>query len=207
MSTFTEIFSFLNSINKPFSNPNFFLEQYNTTIGVLRSYFEFFPSKNSKIVMDLGIGTGILSFLALQQGSKQIIGIDIDKNPLIIAKESADSYNIKNLNLIHSSVEFFNFSKFRNKINGVIMNPPFGTKRKYLDFVFLKKAMSINGWILTLHKNNNESNQKLLSMCDENNYHVLQEKKLTFYIPKTYKVHTQETHKVEVILYLLNPNL
>ena len=206
MSEFSELIPFFTSISKPFPNPKFFLEQYCTNINILRHYFDFFPEINPKIVLDLGSGTGILSFLALKKNASQVIGIDIDHESLKTAKKSAKSWDISNLSLIHSSIEFFNFQKFRNNIAGVIMNPPFGTKRKFLDFVFLKQAMITKGWILTLHKNNDETNKKLQTLCSEQEYTIKNARKLQFIIPNTHKSHKKSNYPVEVILYLLVSN-
>ena len=207
MSTFSNLKLFFNSISTNFPNPNFFLEQYSTPIDILEVYFDFLPPIHSSIIVDLGVGTGILSFLALRLGAQGVIGIDIDRQVLQIARKNASLLNIQNLNLIHSSVEFFKFEKFANNINGVIMNPPFGTKRKFLDFVFLKRAMQTRGWVLTLHKSNNESDRKISTLCSENKYIISNKKKLIFNLPNTHKNHILNTYEVEVALYLLTPNV
>ena len=207
MSTFSSIISFFNSITKDFPDPNFFLEQYSTSIDVLEAYFNLYPTSKSDIILDLGVGTGILSFLAFQKKAKKVIGFDIDRKVLSTARQNAQQLNISTLNLIHTSIEFFNLYKFRGIIHGVIMNPPFGTKRKFLDFVFLKKGMSTNGWILTLHKNNYESDKKLSMLCKENNYVIESKVPLVYKLPNTHKKHKLVFYPVEVTLYLLVPNM
>ena len=207
MSNFSDLIPFFTSISSNFPEPNFFLEQYTTTLDILESYYDFFPTSPSNLVIDLGIGTGILSFLAIKRGSKSIIGIDIDRRVLQVAKKNASILNIQNLSLIHSSVEFFNFEKFLNKVNGIIMNPPFGTKRKYLDFVFLLKAMRTRAWILTLHKDNSESEKKLSELCKKQDYSIDKRKKLTYNLPNTHKIHKMNIYPVKVSLYLLIPNV
>ncbi len=207
MSNFSNLYSFFNSITTSFPHPNFFLEQYSTSLEILQAYFDAYPEDSSGTILDLGIGTGILSFLASLKGAKQIIGIDIDSTALHVAQENARLLQIHNLSLIHSSVEFFSFEKFAYKINGIIMNPPFGTKRKFLDFVFLKRAMLTKGWILTLHKSNPESDKKLQQLCSENNYNVTVKKRLTYNLPNTHKTHRLQLYPVEVSLYLLIHNM
>jgi putative methylase len=206
MSDFLDIISFLHQTSFEFSNPNFFLEQYLTSIKILQSYYELFPKRNINFILDLGVGTGLLSFLAFKMGAKKILGIDIDRNSLHTAKRNFNNLKIPNVNLLLSAVEFLNFKKFQRKINGVIMNPPFGTKRKYLDFVFLNKAMDTNCWILTLHKNNIESEKKIGNLCIERNYSITSRKNLVYELPKTYTIHQHTFYPVNVILYLLNPN-
>ena len=207
MSKFSDLIPFFNSISLNFPEPNFFLEQYATTLDILESYYNFFPTAPSNLIIDLGIGTGILSFLAIKIGSKNIVGIDIDKKVLKIAQKNASTLNVQNLSIINSSIEFLNLGKFSHKVNGIIMNPPFGTKRKFLDFVFLLKAMQTKAWILTLHKDNLESEKKLLELCEKNGYLIDKKKKLTYNLPNTHKVHKMNTYPVKVSLYLLIPNV
>lgn len=207
MSNFSNLFSFFNSINTSFPNPNFFLEQYSTSLAILEAYFDFYPADSDGTILDLGIGTGILSFLASKKGAKRIIGIDIDQKALQVARLNAQQLHITHLNLIHSAVEFFNFDCFANKVTGIIMNPPFGTKRKFLDFVFLKRAMKTKAWILTLHKNNTESDKKLMELCTINNYRIETKKNLTYNLPNTHKTHTLQWYPVKVTLYLLVPKM
>ena len=187
-----------------FINPNFFLEQYTTPITVLQDYYEFIPNDNNKTILDLGIGTGKLSKLASLLGAENIIGIDIDKSALKLAR----SLCISNLSLINSPVEFFPFKKIQasRKIQGVIMNPPFGTKRKFIDLVFLKKAMETRSWIISLHKYNVTSLDKIKTICENNKYYISKRRILDMELPKTYAIHLKLTYTVKVILLQLFPN-
>ena len=207
MSSFSHIASFFNSISIDFPNPNFFLEQYSTSLDILQNYYSFLPPVESSSIVDLGVGTGILSFLAIKSGARRVIGIDIDKQVLQVANKNAQIINIQNLNLIHSSVEFFNFKRFVQKVDGVIMNPPFGTKRKFLDFVFLKRAMQTNGWIISLHKSNLESDKMISRLCSENKYVIQNKKKMNYNLPNTHTKHALSSYPVEVSLYLLSPDV
>jgi len=202
---FSSLIPFFNSLPL-FDKPNLALEQYSTPINILESYFNFFPTHDMDVVVDLGIGTGILSFLAIKLGSRHVIGLDIDKNSLYKTKSVAEKLKISNLSLIQTAVEFFPISKFKNKINGVIMNPPFGTKRSFIDFVFLKKALQTNGWILTLHKNNRESKNKLNSICLEYNYLIKEISDIVFPLYITHNMHKKNIHPVDVSLFLLSPS-
>ena len=87
------------------------------------------------------------------------------------------------------------------------MNPPFGTKRKFLDFVFLKRAMITKAWILTLHKSNAESDKKLLQLCSENGYSIASKKNLIYNLPNTHKAHKLQLYPVTVSLYFLISNM
>lgn len=198
---FLNISSIVESI-PDFSSPNYFLEQYITPISIIKDYFDLYPVSNSEIILDLGVGTGKLSCLASEMGSKNIIGVDVDRSALRVAKK----LKINNLTLIHSSIEFFPISKMKSKVNGVIMNPPFGTKRKFLDFVFLKKAMKTGGWILSLHKNNKDSIDKIMILCQNNNYSISNQINSVLHLPKTYELHNKDSFSINVSLLFMVPN-
>ena len=80
MSDFSKLIPFFNSISTSFSDPNFFLEQYSTTLEILETYYNFYPATASDIIIDLGIGTGLLSFLAFKKGAKKWIKTILKKN-------------------------------------------------------------------------------------------------------------------------------
>lgn len=198
--SFSSLLTDLNQISD-FKNPKFQLEQYQTPNDSLKHYFNLFPSSNADIILDLGIGTGKLSFLASKLGATNVIGIDSDRDAL----QSINQDLFAKLTLICSAIEFFPFNRFSNKIDGVIMNPPFGTKRKYVDLLFLKKALSLGGWVLSLHKNNVKSNKKLQQICKDNQYQISNEVNFALDLPNSYEFHEKLVHKVDVILYYLTP--
>ena len=79
---------------------------------------------NSKNILDIGTGTGILALILAQKNNENIFAIDIDENAVNQARE-----NVKNspwsfkINIIHSSLQ--EFISPIEKFNFIITNPPF----------------------------------------------------------------------------------
>ncbi len=100
-----------------------------------------------KFVIDLGCGTGIFSIGASLLKAKKVIGVDIDKNLIEIAKKEAKKFGLK--------IKFFSMDieNFCEKGDVVIMNPPFGAQysNRKADKKFLMKAMDVANTIYSIH--------------------------------------------------------
>ena len=100
-----------------------------------------------KFVIDLGCGTGIFSIGASLLKAKKVIGIDIDKNLIEIARRGAEKFGLK--------IEFFSMDieNFCEKGDVVIMNAPFGAQysNRKADKKFLMKAMDVANTIYSIH--------------------------------------------------------
>ncbi|OAF72166.1 Methyltransferase-like protein 5 [Intoshia linei] len=86
--------------------------------------------------------------------AEMIYGIDIDHDCLEIAQNNFNDLNVPT-EFIQMDIGDSSFnSKFRSNVNPiVIMNPPFGTKVKGIDLLFLKFAADLNPKsIYSLHK-------------------------------------------------------
>jgi predicted RNA methylase len=90
-------------------------------------------------------------------------------------------------------------------VETVIMNPPFGTRRKGADVTFLRAAAALvrarGGAVYSLHKSSTRAHlQKLAARelgCSE--AHVLAE--LRYDLPATYKFHKDKSRDIEVDLW------
>ncbi|XMO84952.1 methyltransferase domain-containing protein [Algibacter sp. AS12] len=78
--------------------------------------------KQGDVVVDLGTGTGILSFLAAKQKPKKIYAID-QSNFIHIAKDIADYNKIENIEFVHKNSREF---KVQDKVD-VIIQEQMGT--------------------------------------------------------------------------------
>jgi len=133
-----------------FDKPTAQLEQYLTPANIVADIifiaYQFGDIEN-KIVTDLGCGTGIFSFGASRAGAQKVVGIDIDKNSIKIAKEYARETKQK-ITFITKDVEDAEI-----KCDTVIMNPPFGAQKSNLkaDRKFIEKGFEISSVIYSLH--------------------------------------------------------
>jgi tRNA1Val (adenine37-N6)-methyltransferase len=79
---------------------------------------------NSKKVLDIGTGTGILALMAAQKSNAEITAIEIDKIAAIQAHENISNSIFRNrINVINTSIQAFLESDL--KFDHIISNPPF----------------------------------------------------------------------------------
>ncbi len=137
---------------KQFDNPKILLEQYSTDSEIAAeilwaAYMQ--GDIQGKIVADLGCGPGIFGIGALMLGAKKVFFVDRDENAISMTKENLEYTGLKDSDceLMLSDVEGFD-----KKVDVVLMNPPFGTKIKHHDKVFLGKAFSIAKVVYSIHK-------------------------------------------------------
>lgn len=133
-----------------FEKPKISLEQYITSADIAADIifiaFQMGDIKN-KIVLDLGCGTGIFSVGAYITGAKKVIGIDIDKDAIKIAKRFADENKLK-IDFIVKDIRDIDIL-----CDTIIMNPPFGAQKSniYADRRFIEKAFEKANVIYSLH--------------------------------------------------------
>ena len=111
--------------NFAFPEAKIIYEQYPTSphiasqmLYLAESTFEDIEGKN---VLDLGCGTGILSLGASFLGASSVVGVDIDKDALEVARDNAEE---------NADVDFIlgnvtNLGLKQNSFDVVLMNPPF----------------------------------------------------------------------------------
>ena len=133
-----------------FANPIANLEQYltpaNIAADIIFTAYQFGDIKNKSII-DLGCGTGIFSIGAFITGAKKVVGIDIDKNSIEIAKNYAKKNNYRISFLVS---DIYDIEK---KCDTILMNPPFGAQKGNLniDRIFINKGFEIASVIYSLH--------------------------------------------------------
>ena len=133
-----------------FNNPNPNLEQYLTPANIAADILFIahqFQDITNKTIVDLGCGTGIFSIGAKIIGAKKVIGVDIDKKCIEIAKKYSkkNKYKIQFLNI--------DISDFNKKCDTILMNPPFGAQKRNIniDRNFINKALENSYIIYSLH--------------------------------------------------------
>lgn len=133
-----------------FDKPIPHLEQYLTPASIAADIIftaHQFGDVENKAVLDLGCGTGIFSVGAILTGAKKVVGIDVDKNSIEIARAYAEKndFEIKFLVQDVKDVEV--------KCDTVIMNPPFGAQKSNLkaDRKFIEKGFEVGSVLYSLH--------------------------------------------------------
>ncbi len=180
-----------------FKNPKLAYEQYITPpslaaeIAVKASLME-----DKGIFFDLGCGTGMLS-IAFSLVGFDVVGIDIDIEALKVAKENAEKLKAK-IDFVLSDIRFL---RVRKRIN-VVMNPPFGIRRRHADKIFLEKAFEIGNVIYSIHSASSQNFvEKLAKKFDFRITHLwryrIPLKRLYKFHEKQYKLIPVEVFRME----------
>lgn len=180
---------------KTFSKPKLSLEQYNidSEIAALMLWTAYLNNDiGERVIADLGCGNGILGKGALLLGAKKVYFLDKDKEAIKLAKENVNS---KKAIFINKDVADFN-----KKVDIVIQNPPFGTKRKHSDKIFLEKAMELGNRIYSIHKITSKSFIKALI---KNKFDFRGILEFSLPLKATYKFHKKKYYRVKVGCWIL----
>ncbi len=132
--------------------PKAYLEQYTIPANIAAEILYMAAYVNDDIigknVIDLGCGTGRLAIGAALLGAKEVVGVDIDKTAVRLARENAIKSSVKDriqwliadIDVLHGVFET------------VLQNPPFGVQKRKADRKFLQKSLEIAHRIYSLHK-------------------------------------------------------
>ena len=142
-----------------FSEPKVRAEQYVTdseTAAFVLWQAALLGDIRSKVIADLGCGTGLLGIGALLLGAKRVIFMDFDENALENAKKNllkvkSEGYEVGKAEFIHKNLGQIGEEGIP-KADAVIQNPPFGTKVRHSDILFLEKALEIAPVVYSFHK-------------------------------------------------------
>lgn len=151
---------YLKYINYPFKQRKDVFK-INTDTAILGMFLD---NLNNKTVLDIGTGSGALLLYAHYHKANKLIGVDIQKKALNLAKENVSNYS-DNYELIHSSIQELK----HEPVDVIICNPPFfevGNKRKSDNwnkamfeetmsledmFIAFRKFLKDNGEVYTLY--------------------------------------------------------
>lgn len=192
---------------KTFEKPIMKAEQYSTDSEIAAEVLWWaFQNKDikGKTIADLGCGTGILGLGALLLEAKKIYFVDNDNEALAIAEN--------NLNLIieyheplhdfKTDVIYDDVKNFDKKADVVIQNPPFGTKIKHSDKVFLEKAFKTADVVYSFHKATSKSFIEAISK--DNGFKITHYFEFNWPLKQTMKFHTKRIEKIRVGCWRFN---
>ncbi|EXX76111.1 uncharacterized protein OCT59_009183 [Rhizophagus irregularis] len=184
-----------------FDKPKIQLEQYCTTphlaARMLYTAHTVYDDIESKVIADFGCGCGILSIAANLLDSNYNLALDIDNDALQIAKENCSEFEV-DVEFILADLISTSTDHLQNKVDTIVMNPPFGTKNNEgIDIIFLKKAIEIaTTSVYSLHKSSTREYIREKAKNWGVECEVLAEMK--FDIPMMYKIHKKKSVDIEV---------
>ena len=196
---------------KPLEKPKISLEQYTLPSYLAAEILNLAylgGDIENKTVADFGCGNGKLAIGAAFFGAKKVIGIDIDKEAIKIARENlkiAQSLVGKRLN-----VKFVcsDIRKWKGKVDTVLQNPPFGIKGIYSDKVFIEKAVKSAKKIYSLHRNGRKEVRDFIQdFVSTLGCRIERIFKFRFFLPHTFKFHKKAKVRYDVDLYVISSNL
>jgi putative methylase len=182
-----------------FETPSFGLEQYATPSDIAAELlYRVAPYINGSIV-DLGCGTGMLGLGALLLGAEKVIGVDVDEKALEVCKSNHkwlvdNEFDVGKMILQCGDVETVAIKP----CDVVLMNPPFGTKRKHIDRIFLETAISIAPVIFSMHKTS--TFEYIAKWMEKQGYGLKWSQKIRFPIKATMSHHKKLRDFAEVTL-------
>ncbi|XP_022663246.1 methyltransferase-like protein 5 isoform X1 [Varroa destructor] len=183
-----------------FDKPNIHLEQYPTPPDIAAEMLYHIWSAGeieNRVVADLGCGGGILSVAAGLLGADYVVAVDIDESSLEICKNNIQEFELtKSVALLQTDVSSLS-QILRNPVDTVIMNPPFGTRNKGADLMFVDIASSLcHGSVYSLHKSS--TRQHLVRKSEQRGLKCEIIAQLRYNIDRMYKFHRDDTRDVEV---------
>ncbi|EYU32950.1 hypothetical protein ABFS82_11G050500 [Erythranthe guttata] len=198
--------SLLGSLQQ-FDNPKIELEQYPTgphiASRLLYTAENSFGDVTDKVVADFGCGCGTLGLAAALLGAEHVIGFDIDAESIEIAYSNADELEL-DMDFVQCDIRNLGLSD-RN-IDTVVMNPPFGTRKKGADMEFLSVALKVASQaVYSLHKTTTRDHIKRTALRDYNARSAEVVCELRFDVPQLYKFHKKKEVDVAVDLWRFVP--
>jgi len=182
-------------------SPKASLEQYTISVDVasemlfLAAYIH--DDVIGKTVADLGCSTGRLALGAVLLGAAEVVGIDIDKATVKIARENAEKLNAKE----KTSWVVGDIDVLHGNFHTVLQNPPFGVQRRSADRKFLLKALELAPTVYSLHKGSAGNRAFIKRFIEGHGGKVTGIFQMKLNIPRLFKFHTKRKHEVEVDLY------
>ncbi|KAG8432416.1 hypothetical protein GDO86_016895 [Hymenochirus boettgeri] len=184
-----------------FESPKLLLEQYPTRPHIaacmLYTIHNTFNDIEGKVVGDLGCGCGVLSIGAAMLGAGFCLGFDIDEDALEIFKTNAEEFELANIDMLQCDICSLPTNCLVKCVDTVIMNPPFGTKHKGMDMIFLRTALQMaRSSVYSLHKTSTREHIKKKAAEWKVKIEIIAE--LRYDLPASYKFHKKKSVDIEV---------
>ena len=152
-----------------------------------------------KVVCDLGCGDGVFALGAALMGARRVIGVDIQSKALKVCQRNSKLLGTDGTtDWVLGEVSSL---EFRETIDTVVSNPPFGVKKRGADLVFLRKALSIARVTYSIHLAGEKNRQFLTRNIEKLGGIVTQVETFEFPIRRLFEFHRKERHMTRVDLY------
>jgi putative methylase len=144
-------------------------------------------------VADLGSGNGILAIGAKLLGASRAVGVESDPQSVAVARRNAERVRVE-VEWRHGHV-----TSFRDPVETVVMNPPFGAQTRHADRPFLDTAMAVGRVVYTFLNANAEGFVR--QRIEDAGGRIDQRHEYVFPIPHLFSFHREGAREVAVLLY------
>ena len=182
------------------------LEQYATpphiASNMLLSIENEYGDIRGKNIADLGCGCGVLSIGCALLGANKVLAVDIDRISLEILSDNIKEHNLGQvISFKEADVVELNESMLTDvKFDVVIMNPPFGTKKKVgIDRQFVEVALRLAPVVYSLHKSSTRD-YWTRSAATELSCKVEPQITIRYNLDKQFKYHLKNSVDIDVDL-------
>lgn len=184
-----------------FPKAKYMMEQHPTP-GMIAAEIVQHIRPDNTIIADFGCGTGILGIGCLALGAKKVYFVDVDpdvfpiieKNIQFIEKNTGKKVR-KNAVFIHKNISQLT-GKDIPRTQLIVQNPPFGSKIKSIDTVFLTKAMLLAPEVYTFHLYHTKA--YIERIVKSGGFSVEHCWKFPFPLKNTMAYHTKSSSTIEV---------
>lgn len=187
-----------------FDDPSPDLEQYLTPPEIASHIVHLAGLQDDltdRTVVDLGTGTGMLAIGAAMSGADRVVGIDVDRSALEVARENGSRVlDVEGSASSASTLDWLRADVGRHPLActdaTVLSNPPFGAQRgnRHADRAFLETAREIGQVSYTIH---NEGSQEFVeSFATDNGGTVTHAFRASFALENRFGFHAEETREL-----------
>lgn len=176
--------------------PSFYrnqLEQYPTSASVASEilYLALLDGNlQGKIVGDFGAGNGIFSVGAALLGAEKVYAVEIDENQVEALRKNVEEFSIE---IIQGDI-----LAFKQPVDTVLMNPPFGSVMEGSDRKFLDTAMKLGKNIYSLH---NLKSADFIRSYYSKGFTLVREMRMNIQVPRLYGHHTMDRKEIPAIFF------
>jgi putative methylase len=203
LNLYNQIFDYVKTINS-FYKGKIRLEQY-TLPSQLIAFLLVHIAKDlmNQRIVEFGSGTGRISLPLLKFLSPHLLCVDVDSETMHGLKRLLNTEGLK-AELLISAIEFLETYSWKDAFEVTIMNPPFGTKRRGIDIVFLEKALIFSKKVISIHKSNRKSRKLIERISQNHNKSCEILATLEIPIPPLFLFHRKKNHFVCVDVYKIS---
>eukprot|EP00897_Mesotaenium_endlicherianum_P002910 jgi/Mesen1/2647/ME000166S01772 len=205
--------SYLGDIEQ-FQDPKVELEQYATGTHIAAHMMYMVEGTYGDIegrrVADFGTGSGILGIAACLLDAAYVVGLDVDPDALELAAQNCNHFEVVEMDLVQCDVAAVPWREAVGirapLVDTVVMNPPFGTRRKGADMDFLRVALKVAGTaVYSLHKTSTRNHIQRAAVKDYGARTAEVLCQLRYDLPAQYKFHKRKDMDIEVDLWRFEP--